>query len=311
MDIDMANRVIELSHSVYIESKFPGPRKVRHVPMDSKLNLRAAAPNPENPSLLSDTGTYRFIADRARPDILAAVGELSTGGAKGPSDLHLEASEYLKDYLSSTPHLSVRLGGLGKLLIFGYSDASYVTDGDCKSRFGGCVFMNLYSGAIFSFSRNDTRRNLLAKILSALSHSSTESEIKALDVLILELLHILEITEFIVGEQELPIKIYCDNKSAGLLFATLKCTNRVKHINLRIQAIRELILEGLIAVHFVPTKWNVADILTKPLDKSRFADLRNILMQGHRGLSPEAIWAADEHEAHLALTAHSLLEFDD
>jgi hypothetical protein len=32
----------------------------------------------------------------------------------------------------------------------------------------------------------------------------------------------------------------------------------VKHINMRIQFIRELIQDGLIAIYFVPTKHNVA-----------------------------------------------------
>jgi hypothetical protein len=47
--------------------------------------------------------------------------------------------------------------------------------------------MNFTSGTIFSFSRNDTIRNVPNKFMSALSHSSTEAEIKALDLLMLEL----------------------------------------------------------------------------------------------------------------------------
>ena len=124
--------------------------------MASTVNLRKAEPNANNESLLSDTGTFRFIADRARPDILVTVGELATGGATAPSDLHLKASERCKHYLNSTRDMYVKLGGLGKLCIFGYSDASYITDGNCKSRLGGCVFMGYDSGAVHSFSKNDT-----------------------------------------------------------------------------------------------------------------------------------------------------------
>jgi hypothetical protein len=261
--------------------------------MSPSVNLRTAVPNVSNPSLLPDTGTFRFIADRARPDILVAVGELSTGGSVNPSDLHKATSERIKNYLSSTADLHIRLGGMGKLVVFGYSDASYVTDGNAKSRLGGCVFLGFDSGAVFSFSRNDT-------IPSSLSHSSTEAEIKALDELIRELLHIIDLVRFTAGEVELPIKLYCDNKSAAALFASLKTSSRVKHINMRINFIREMISTGIIAIHFVPTAYNVADILTKPLAVEQFEFLRGILMLGHGGVEPS--W---DHQTHTALCVDS------
>jgi hypothetical protein len=139
--------------------------------------------------------------------------------------------------------------------------------------------------------------------MSALSHSSTESEIKALDILVMEIMHILDVTKFAAGEQSLPIKIYCDNRSAGQLFDTLKTNSKVKHMNMRIQAIREWINDGLIAIHFVPTNHNVADMLTKALPRPVFERHRDILMMGHGGVEPS--WSHHPN-AHFALTACSL-----
>jgi hypothetical protein len=274
--------------------------------MSDAVNLRKAEPHVGAESLLPDTGSFRFIADRARPDILTAVGELSTGGAHDPSLLHTQTSKQIKQYLMSTQDLYVQIGGLGKLVIFGYSDASYITDGNAKSRLGGCVFMNYTSGAVFSFSRNDTIRNLINELMSSASRSSTESEIKAIDVLITEILHILDIMRFISGEQELPIKIFCDNRSAAQLFETLKTNHRVKHLNLRIQIIREYIQAGVIAIHFVPTAENVADILTKALPHAQYVKLRSILMLGHNGVAPG--WTLQGSAHHQALTAFSITE---
>eukprot|EP01034_Spumella_vulgaris_P032431 gene32431-biopygen27626 len=216
MDVNRAEGWVRLSHSVYIKQRWTG-RKAKPTPMRSGVNLRTAEPDPEGPSLLSDTGSFRFIADRARPDILTAVGEVSTGGSKNASEEHVLTSERIKDYLCATPDLYIQLGGLGKLAFFGYCDAAYITDGNAKSRLGGCVFMNWSSGTIFSFSRNDTSSVLLKQFVSAISHSSTEAEIKAIDVLIHELLHMLDLARFVSGEQELPIKIFSDNKSAKQL----------------------------------------------------------------------------------------------
>jgi hypothetical protein len=306
LDYNREERWIRLSHSIYITQRLSEFTGKATVPISAATNLRIAEPMEGADSLLPDTGTFRFIADRARPDILTAVGELSTGGSVNPSQQHQDTSRQIKNYLTSTKDLYVQLGGLGKITIFGYSDASYITEGNAKSRLGGCIFMNLNSGAVFSFSRNDTIRNILGKFMSALSHSSTESEIKALDVLITELLHLLDIIRFIAGEQERPFKIYCDNRSAAMIFDTLKTNHKIKHLNMRIQAIREHILSGLLAIHFVPTNENVADLLTKPLAAEKFLRFRKTLMIGHGGVSPS--WMSSESTVHTAMTALVLQE---
>ncbi len=281
---------VELSHSLYILARYSEYTKSKTIPMSSTANLRDAVPNSSNESLLGDTGAFRFIADRARPDILVVAGELATGGANSPSDLHVKTSERVKHYLNGTADLCLTLGGLGKLAVFGYSDASYITTGNCKSRLGGCVFLGYDSGAVYSYSKNDT-------VMSTVSHSSTESEIKAIDELVRTLQHILDLLKFIVGEVELPVKVFVDNTSAIALLESLKGHNKVKHINVRIAYIRELIMSGMIELHFVPTEFNVADILTKPLSIKQFLKLRDILMRGHGGVMPS--W----EELHSAITA--------
>ena len=122
------------------------------------------------------------------------------------------------------------------LKIFGYSDASYISSGDSsRSRLGGCVFLNYDSGAVRTFSRNSVTSGTTP------SHSSTEAEIKALDELIREVMHILDMIEFVSGKYPEPVIIYVGNKSAISLMEILKVNYRVKHINLRISFIGEMI----------------------------------------------------------------------
>ena len=225
MDVtfDNNNHVLKLSHSMYILERWSEFKKKTHIPMSSTTNLRDAEPNPSNGSMLQDTGAFRFIADRARPDILVAVGEISTGGAENASDLHFKTALKVKNYLNGTKDLSLVFRGCNSSLkIFGYCDASYISSGDSKSRLGGCVFMNYDSGAIRTFSRNSITSG------TTLSHSSTEAEIKALDELIREIMHILDMVEFIAGKYQEPVIIYINNKSAISLMETLKVNNRVK-----------------------------------------------------------------------------------
>ncbi len=102
-------------------------------------------------------------------------------------------------------------------------------------------------------------KNILARMV--------DDRFSKIHPVVMEIMHILDVTKFAAGEQSLPIKIYCDNRSAGQLFDTLKTNSKVKHMNMRIQAIREWINAGLIAIHFVPTDHNVADMLTKALPR--------------------------------------------
>ncbi len=56
-----------------------------NTPMLNTMNLRTAAANNNNSSLLPITGKLRFVADRCRPDVLVATGEIFRGGDKNPS----------------------------------------------------------------------------------------------------------------------------------------------------------------------------------------------------------------------------------
>ena len=82
------------------------------------------------------------------------------------------------------------------------------------------------------------------------------------------------------------VPVLVDSKSAILLCNTLKSTTKTKHINLRINYIRELINARIISLHFIVSEENVADLLTKALPTVRFERHTNILMRGHNGINP-------------------------
>ncbi len=278
---------VTLSHQLFISQNYSDYSPKYGTPMAADTNLRAAEPNVNNSSLLSAIGKLRFICERGRPDLLVVTGELATGGDKHPSDEHLKTLERVKHFMTRTITAGLKLGGLGSLKVFGYSDAAYITDGNCKSRLGGCVFMNTDSGSVRSFSVNDTQP-------SSLSHSSTEAEIKAMDYWIREVIHIMDICGFLCGNYDEPVQLFVDNLSAIELCESLKQSHRVKHINLRIHFIREMVESRFVQLNFVPTDFNVADVLTKPLAEEKYSRFCKILMEGHSGIFPENFDAKKE-----------------
>ncbi len=101
-------------------------------------------------------------------------------------------------YLKTTHDLILNLGGNGPIKLFGFSDAQYNTHG----KWGGGVWFGGYdSGTIMSFSQNDT----------TVSHSSTESEIKAIDLNIRTGNHLRDILEFLGHPQNVPTPLYVDS----------------------------------------------------------------------------------------------------
>ena len=59
-------------------------------------------------------------------------------------------------------------------------------------------------------------------------------------------------------------------------------TARTKHFESWLRYVRELYLNLVITVNWVPTKEQIADLFTKPLDKTTFLYLRSLLMTEQR-----------------------------
>ena len=74
----------------------------------------------------------------------------------------------------------------------------------------------------------------------------------------------------------MPVTLFIDNKSAISLCKNPVLHDRSKHVDLRCHFIRDCV-EGTVAVEFIRTKEQKADILTKPLDRVRFQELRGMV----------------------------------
>jgi hypothetical protein len=308
IDCTQKGNQILLSQQQYIDDdldlELVSTKKPLRIPMPNTVNLRTELPNLANEHLLATTGKLRYLADRTRPDILTSLGEVSTGGSPHPSDMHRLIAKHITTFLKHTHTTSLTLGGNGPLLPFGYSDAAYITAGNSKSRLGGCIFLGLESGAIESWSLND----------SLVSHSSMESEIRALDLLIRVMIHIRQLMMFmnLLPIDAEPTILYVDNESMITRSATLKSAPKTRHINMAINYIREQINERSISLVWIPTDKNVADLLTKPLAKDPFERHAAKLLSGHGGVIPMPVEIENSiNHVFLDLLPSDLINSDD
>lgn len=71
--------------------------------------------------------------------------------------------------------------------------------------------------------------------------------------------------------------VYCNNKSTISIFKYLVQHSKTKHIDIWYHYIHDLVNEHIVRLSFVPTERQLANILTKSLDKSKFYNLRQSL----------------------------------
>eukprot|EP00253_Pinus_taeda_P025547 PITA_25547 len=74
-----------------------------------------------------------------------------------------------------------------------------------------------------------------------------------------------------------PISILCDNTSAISISKNPFMHSKTKHIPIKYHFLREQVLEQKVKLEYVPSKEQVADILTKPLPRESFEYLRKKL----------------------------------
>ncbi|GKA16282.1 retrovirus-related pol polyprotein from transposon TNT 1-94 [Tanacetum coccineum] len=102
-----------------------------------------------------------------------------------------------------------------------------------------------------------------------------------------------QLIDYGLGFNKIPM--YCNNKNAIALCCNNVQHSKSKHIDIRFHFIKEHVKNGVIELYFVNTKYQPADIFTKPLARERIEFLINKL--GMRSFTSETLkQLADEVE---------------
>nr|GEV73861.1 retrovirus-related Pol polyprotein from transposon TNT 1-94 [Tanacetum cinerariifolium] len=89
-----------------------------------------------------------------------------------------------------------------------------------------------------------------------------------------------QLTNYDIIYEKVPI--FCNNTSAIAISNNPVLHLRRNHIDIRYHFIKDHIINGDIELHFIPTQYQLADILTKPLDELTFKRL-NVDLGGKTG----------------------------
>jgi hypothetical protein len=222
----------------------------------------------------SAIGALLYLSNGTRPDISYVISLLSRHVEK-PTAEAWDCVKQIMRYLKSTKDLGIHYSKDNQRRyiheVTAYSDSDWGGDVTRRSTTGTVIFHN---GNLVDWTSN---------LQKCISLSSCESEIIALSHTTQNTLWIKKLitdlqtqttsqNEFV----KLPI-IYADNQSAIKVARDPQHFGRMKHVDLRDLFVREKVTEGVILVEYVPSKENIADILTKVLPKDQFFYLREKL----------------------------------
>ena len=193
----------------------------------------------------------------SRPDITFAVSACARHQVT-PLTSHLNAVKKIFKYLKGQPKLGLWYPRESPFMLEAYSDSDYAgANLDRKSTTGGCQFLG---------------RRLISwqcKKQTIVATSSTEAEYVAAAHCCSQVLWIQnQMLDY--GFNFMNTKIFIDNQSTISIVKNPVFHQRTKHIEIRHHFIRDANEKHLIQVLKVPTEENVADLLTKGFDGTRF-----------------------------------------
>ncbi|KAK2966557.1 hypothetical protein RJ640_014526 [Escallonia rubra] len=206
-------------------------------------------------------GALQYLS-LTRPDVCFAVNRLSQF-MHSPTALHWTALKRILRYLKATIHHGLYLRRGTPLTLQAFSDSDWGGDRDNGRSTTGYI---LYLGTN-PISWKSTRQK-------SVSRSSSEAEYKAIANCTAEILWVTNLLHELGITLPQPPTLFCDNTGATYLCANPIFHSRMKHIALDYHFVRECVTNDSLCVHHINTKDQLADILTKALNRQQFLHLR-------------------------------------
>lgn len=206
-------------------------------------------------------GALAYLTVGTRPDLAYAVSVISRT-LENPSKDDVQKLKRILRYIKGTLDFGIVFKkGYKTGILECYSDSDH--GGDQTTGRSTSGILCLYSGGAISWT---SRRQTCVAI------SSTEAELVAASEAAREIVWIKRLFGEISNLKEIP-KLNVDNDAAIKISHNPELHRRTKHIAVRHFYVRELVACGEICVEYVPSEFQLADLLTKALHKPRMLSI--------------------------------------
>ncbi len=213
-------------------------------------------------------GQVLYLANMSRPDISNSVRELGKV-ASGPTLRHWKSLQHLLRYIVGPVEYSLFYPRqtLKSNVLLGYCDADFAGDTTISRKSCSGYAMKLGRAIIAWASRTQ----------KMISTSTTDAEWTALYE---GMRHGEHIPGFL-NELGLDIKNAewrCDNEAIVIAITTPGHTGCTRHLDVKLKKTREMVMNNLIKVRYVPSSEQEADGFTKRLSKAAHEGFRDFLL---------------------------------
>lgn len=239
--------------------------------MDARLKLsKEGGECVEETQFRSIIGSLRYLVN-TRPDLSYSVGYVSRFMEK-PTSEHLAAMKHILRYVAGTLNLGVEFRKKQHQVpqLNGYSDSDMAGDIDDRKSTTGVLF-----------KLGDSLISWQSQKQKVVALSSCEAEYIAAATAAVQGVWLARLIGELEGQEPGCALIKVDNKSAISLCKNPMLHDRSKHIDTKFHFIRDCVDQKWVEVEYIRSEEQLADILTKPLGKIRFLELR-----GKLGLVP-------------------------
>jgi hypothetical protein len=267
---DLKAKTLDISQARYVEkilNKF-GMKDSNAVntPEEVGASFEGSPLLPTDNQFKELLGSLLYLTTCSRPDISHAVSIASRTAQ--PTQAHWMALKRILRYLKGTTDLGIRFRWENPNELIGYSDADYANDAATrKSTTGYCIY---YGGGPIAWR---CQRQPIITL------STTEAEYVAGCELVKEIMPIREqLIELGQLDAAHPTTVYIDNQSTVRIATNESGQRRTKHIDIREKWLTEQVAKKKIDVKHISGDDQAADILTKPLYKSKFFANRSKLL---------------------------------
>jgi len=198
-----------------------------------------------------------FLMSGTRPDLAYSVGYLSRVLDKPMAEDVIRVKRVFR-YLAGT---------INKGIVYKSDSSPGSLECYSDADFGGCTTTGrstsgvvvLHAGGAISW---------LSQRQGIVATSTTESEIVAATEATKEIIWLQRLFGGIMELKHTPV-LQVDNSATVKLAQNPEFHRRTKHIDIKYFFVREKVIDGVMDINQISTEHQVADVMTKPLDKVR------------------------------------------
>lgn len=209
-------------------------------------------------------GSLMYAMIGTRPDIAYAVSILSRY-CENPREAHWKAVKRVLQYLKSTNDKGINFE-CSRDDLECYVDSNYAACADTRKSTSGYV-IKLCNGAVMWKSTKQ----------STVATSTVEAEFTGAALACKDVMWCRSLLKELTWQQTKPTPLYIDNQGAISLIVNNKVHPKTKHVDIQYMFIREVAENNIIKPSYIRTDRQLADILTKQLNRDKHCELRELI----------------------------------